>query len=129
MWRLERSAWLGLLTLALGCASRPRVEPSLREVVGPDGSRMLHTQCGSDEGRCYELLGQRCPHGYDLYPTAARVPERYLVRCRAPGYALPAPAWTRPPPPAGGWAPVPAPEDPWRKRRSPDGGVEPDFGY
>lgn len=68
---------------------------------------MLFVRCGSDTGRCYELAGQNCPGGYDLFPSIGREAGDVLVRCRvARPYGTS--AW--------GWAPAPDPVDPWAPR-------------
>lgn len=79
-----------VLFAALSCASEPKVVP----IVGPDGSAMFHVSCSGQDSRCYQLAGQRCPHGYDIAPTQQ---GNYLVRCRLPGQVAAS---------GGSWAPM-----------------------
>ncbi|MEZ4226177.1 MAG: hypothetical protein R3B13_34845 [Polyangiaceae bacterium] len=83
----------------------------MSSVVGPDGSRMLHVDCGGSEVRCYEVLGQYCPGGYDLFWTVSRQPGRYLARCRLPARV----SYPVGPVPQSGWAHETRPEDPWQR--------------
>jgi len=86
----------GLFALSAGCQPA-----SVQEIVGPDGSAMLHVSCGSDQGRCYALAGTRCPNGYEIFP-AAGAPGNFLVRCIS---YPPASAWAAAPPasPPSSW--------------------------
>jgi hypothetical protein len=69
---------LTAVVLASGCAS-----PGSQSIIGPDGSRMAHVHCGSDQGSCFRIAGQLCPAGYELQPVLAGSDGNYLVRCRA----------------------------------------------
>jgi hypothetical protein len=62
-----------------GCAS-----PGSQPIVGPDGSPMAHVHCGSDQGLCFRIAGELCPHGYDLKPVLSGNDGNFLVRCRSP---------------------------------------------
>jgi hypothetical protein len=74
--RLAGLGWV-IAVVAIGCTA-----PSVRPIVGPDGSAMLHVHCGGDQAKCFELAGQSCPHGYDLSPIFDVSQGNYLVRCR-----------------------------------------------
>ena len=74
---MRHLGWLLLGALGFACAPQARAVP----IVGPDGSRMLHVSCGSDEARCYQLASEHCPYGYDLSKTAND--GNFLLRCRA----------------------------------------------
>lgn len=74
---MRHFGWLLLGAIGLACAPQSRAVP----IVGPDGSRMLHVSCGSDEARCYQLASEHCPYGYDLSKTASD--GNFLLRCRA----------------------------------------------
>ncbi|MBX3181591.1 MAG: hypothetical protein KIT72_13030 [Polyangiaceae bacterium] len=87
---MKRLGWLlgalGALSL-FGCAQQQRsAETSgvVRPIVGPDGSQLLHISCGADEGRCYQLAGERCPAGYDVGRTHSGERGQLFVRCRPP---------------------------------------------
>ena len=89
------SGGLGLLLFAAGCVE----QPGSAAIVGPDGTRMLHVHCASDQVACFQIAGTRCPHGYDLSPIFDPRDGNFLVRCRAPQTApviaqSPAPAPT-----------------------------------
>jgi hypothetical protein len=82
---IARCSWLvfsglGLLLLAPGCAEAP----GAAHIVGPDGTRMLHVHCASNQVACFEIAGERCPHGYDLSPIFDPHDGNFLVRCRNP---------------------------------------------
>jgi len=74
---MPRAGWFAVLAL-VGCA-----EPRSVPVIGPDGARQFHVSCGGDEAKCFELAGQDCPGGYQLWATPGR---NYLVRCREAGF-------------------------------------------
>ncbi|HEY0469025.1 MAG TPA: hypothetical protein VGC79_32755 [Polyangiaceae bacterium] len=80
-----RSAWLvyGGLLLA-GCVEAPSATP----IVGPDGTRMLHVHCDGEQVACFQIAGERCPHGYDLSPIFDPHDGNFLVRCRVPQAAV-----------------------------------------
>jgi len=71
---------LSLLLLVPSCATPPGAVP----VVGPDGTRMLHVHCASDQVACFQIAGDHCPHGYDLSPIFDPHDGNFLVRCREP---------------------------------------------
>ncbi|HEY4157854.1 MAG TPA: hypothetical protein VGM29_07140 [Polyangiaceae bacterium] len=75
------SVALGLFVL--GATAPACVQPSVRPIIGPDGSAMLHVHCGRDQFACFELAGQSCPHGYDMSPIFDVSEGNFLVRCRA----------------------------------------------
>jgi len=72
---------LGLLLLLLPSCAEP---PGAAHIVGPDGTRMLHVHCSSDQVACFQIAGERCPHGYDLSPIFDPHDGNFLVRCRDP---------------------------------------------
>jgi hypothetical protein len=82
------SAW----GLTPGCAS-----PGAQSIVGPDGSRMAHVHCGSDQGTCFRIAGELCPGGYELKPVLEGSDGNFLVRCRARAGATVAAACSTPP--------------------------------
>lgn len=71
-------AGLGLL---LGGCAEP---PGATRIVGPDGTRMLHVHCEHAQVACFQIAGDRCPHGYDLSPIFDPRDGNFLVRCREP---------------------------------------------
>jgi len=72
---------LGALSLAfVGCVETPGAE----RIVGPDGTQMLHVHCGDEQVACFQMAGERCPHGYDLSPIFDPHDGNFLVRCRTP---------------------------------------------
>src|SRR6478735_10001559 len=73
-------AALSLLLLAPGCAE----PPGAARIVGPDGTRMLHVHCEGEQVACFQIAGDRCPHGYDLSPIFNPRDGNFLVRCREP---------------------------------------------
>jgi hypothetical protein len=77
-----------ILFVALGVTSC--VQPSVRPIVGPDGTATLFVSC-SDSGECYELAGKSCPQGYNIQRARGATPESYLVRCRTSAVATAAP--------------------------------------
>jgi len=109
--------WLALL--ATGCVEQPGAE----RIVGPDGTQMLHLHCGDEQVACFQMAGERCPHGYDLSPIFDPHDGNFLVRCRTPGappaYLAAAPTTPRAAPtqtPASdAWPPteVARPSEPW----------------
>jgi hypothetical protein len=70
------------LAASTGCMS-----PTAYPIVGPDGSRMLHVSCGADEGRCFQLAGESCPLGYEMYAVHPPRGDTFLVRCRSAAVA------------------------------------------
>jgi len=74
------SGGLSLLLLTAGCAEAP----GATRIVGPDGTRMLHVHCAGEQVACFQLAGERCPHGYDLSPVFEPRDGNFLVRCREP---------------------------------------------
>jgi len=113
------SAGLGLLLLSASCAE----PPGAAHIVGPDGTRMLHVHCAGDQVACFEIAGERCPHGYDLSPVFDPHDGNFLVRCREPRVSpaavvsAPAPRPSKNPTAAvsDGWPPaeVARPSEPW----------------
>ena len=78
--------WLlgaGLCSSLASCAE----PPGAARIVGPDGTRMLHVHCAADQVACFQIAGERCPHGYDLSPIFDPHDGNFLVRCRAPQMA------------------------------------------
>ena len=135
---------LGSLFLSFGCVEPPGAE----HIVGPDGTSMLHVHCAAEQAACFQIAGERCPHGYDLSPIFDPHDGNFLVRCREPqimsvaaspsanrattnGAAAASDRWpptevvARPsepwPTPAASSSPPPAP--------SANGGVDIDIGY
>lgn len=81
---MARFGW-GLLGGGLCLFSTACVEPPGAErIVGPDGTQMLHVHCGQDQVACFQIAGERCPHGYDLSPIFDPHDGNFLVRCRNP---------------------------------------------
>ena len=74
------SAGLSLLLSAPGCAA----PPGAARIVGPDGTQMLHVHCEGEQVACFQIAGDRCPHGYDLSPIFNPRDGNFLVRCREP---------------------------------------------
>lgn len=115
------------MVASVACAAKPK--PIVTDVVGPDGTRMLHVDCAGSEAECYQAVGRRCQAGYELFWTVSRAHGRYLARCRAIRYAPASPQtnW--------GWARETRPVDPWRPPphhdAGPDGERYPslDLGY
>ncbi|HET7541911.1 MAG TPA: hypothetical protein VFK05_18685 [Polyangiaceae bacterium] len=119
------SAGLGLLLLlAPGCVE----PPAAARIVGPDGTRMLHVHCPSEQAACFRIAGESCPHGYDLSPIFDPRDGNFLVRCRAP-QAAPAIVIARAPAPppnsasaavVSDWPPaeVARPAEPWPTQAS-----------
>ncbi|HEX7453828.1 MAG TPA: hypothetical protein VF294_16160 [Polyangiaceae bacterium] len=107
----------------VGCVEQPGAE----RIVGPDGTQMLHVHCGDEQVACFQMAGERCPHGYDLSPVFDPHDGNFLVRCRtpmsAPGFAAAAPSAPQPvratangrARPDEGWPPaeVATPTEPW----------------
>jgi hypothetical protein len=84
-------AWACAAAL-VGCAG-----PGSQRIVGPDGSPMAHVHCGGDQGSCFRIAGELCPHGYDFRPVLSGSDGNFLVRCHAESgiqAAAPAPAST-----------------------------------
>ena len=80
---LSRWGWAGLMGASLvlvGCVEPPGAE----RIVGPDGTQMLHVHCADEQLACFQLAGERCPHGYDLSPIFDPHDGNFLVRCRDP---------------------------------------------
>jgi hypothetical protein len=71
---------VGLGLLFVGCVEPPGAE----RIVGPDGTQMLHVHCAEEQVACFQLAGERCPHGYDLSPIFDPHDGNFLVRCREP---------------------------------------------
>ncbi len=143
MWTMIRAhgslhvlAGLGLLFLSFGCVEPPGAE----RILGPDGTPMLHVHCADEQVACFQMAGERCPHGYDLSPIFDPHDGNFLVRCREPQtlsvaaagpgpnrwspteVARPSEPWPAPAPtPAQSSAPPPAP--------SANSGVDIDIGY
>jgi hypothetical protein len=42
---------------------------------------MAHLSC-PDQGRCYQIAGQLCPYGYDMWMAIGGHPTNLLIRCR-----------------------------------------------
>src|SRR5882757_3983300 len=115
----------GLSLVAIGCVETPGAE----RIVGPDGTQMLHVHCGDEQVACFQLAGERCPHGYFLSPVFDPRDGNFLVRCKDPAQAsvvasaAPQPAQAQPLPgsvararaPEEGWPPaeVARPAEPW----------------
>jgi hypothetical protein len=74
------SGGLSLLLVATGCVDAP----GAARIVGPDGTRMLHVHCEGAQVACFQIAGERCPHGYDLSPIFDPHDGNFLVRCREP---------------------------------------------
>ncbi|HMR09732.1 MAG TPA: hypothetical protein PKA88_28340 [Polyangiaceae bacterium] len=106
------------IAMLVGAACTANPVPVVKEVIGPDGTQMLHVDCRGNEAECYQAVGRRCQAGYDLFWTVSRAPGRYLVRCRALRYAPP------PAQPNWGWARETRPVDPWRPPAHHDGGPD-----
>jgi hypothetical protein len=70
----------GLSLILAGCVETPGAE----RIVGPDGTQMLHVHCGDEQVACFQMAGERCPHGYDLSPIFDPHDGNFLVRCRTP---------------------------------------------
>jgi hypothetical protein len=137
-----RNVLVGLGLLFVGCVE----PPGAQRIVGPDGTLMLHVHCADQQVECFQLAGERCPHGYDLSPIFDPHDGNFLVRCREPQtttVAVGNPAPSRPA--AAGsaaandrWPPteVATPAEPWPS--APSNGLPPtqhgasgamDFGY
>ena len=71
----------GLGLLLCGCVEPPGAE----RIVGPDGTHLLHVHCADEQVACFQIAGERCPHGYDLSPIFDPHDGNFLVRCREPG--------------------------------------------
>jgi len=124
--------WGGLsLLLAPACAA----PPGAARIVGPDGTHMLHVHCEGEQVACFQIAGERCPHGYDLSPIFDPHDGNFLVRCRetqaAPVIAkAPTPTPTATPNPnpnaaatvSDRWPPaeVATPTEPWPTHASTD---------
>ena len=115
---------LGALSLVVvGCVETP----GAARIVGPDGTQMLHVHCGDEQVACFQMAGERCPHGYDLSPIFDPHDGNFLVRCRtpiaAPGFVAAASSPAQAGRSAGGaparandgWPPVEVatPTEPW----------------
>ncbi len=77
-----KGAW-GLLAVSLvfgGCVE----PPGATRIVGPDGTHLLHVHCADEQVACFQIAGERCPHGYDLSPIFDPHDGNFLVRCREP---------------------------------------------
>ncbi len=89
---------------------------------------MLHVHCGDEQVACFQMAGERCPHGYDLSPIFDPHDGNFLVRCRTPtstlqGFVAAASSPAPPGRPAAraqpgsndGWPPaeVALPSEPW----------------
>ncbi|MEI9939349.1 MAG: hypothetical protein WDO69_19175 [Pseudomonadota bacterium] len=74
------STGMSLLLSAPGCAE----PPGAARIIGPDGTRMLHVHCEGEQVACFQIAGERCPHGYDLSPIFDPHDGNFLVRCREP---------------------------------------------
>lgn len=77
--RVASRRWLlswGAALLFSGCHAE-----AVHPIVGPDGTEMAHVSC-DDPGRCYQIAGQMCPHGYDIGPAVGEHAKNVLVRCR-----------------------------------------------
>ena len=80
---MARFGWAGSVGLSLflsGCVSPPGAE----HIVGPDCTSMLHVHCADEQVACFQIAGERCPHGYDLSPIFDPHDGNFLVRCRDP---------------------------------------------
>ena len=76
-------AWtvpFSLSVLLAGCVE----PPGATRILGPDGTWMLHVHCADEQVACFQLAGERCPHGYDLSPIFDSHDGNFLVRCRDP---------------------------------------------
>ena len=118
------AASAALFLFATSCVDPPA--GALR-IVGPDGTSMLHVHCADEQVACFQLAGERCPHGYDLSPIFDPHDGNFLVRCRDPQAeaviitkrAAPATRPTRVNPSSGSatdqWPPqeVATPSEPW----------------
>lgn len=124
-WRLGARSKRGLAAVAILVASSACTQaPRARPVLGPDGSAVWHVSCGGDQGACFELAGQSCPHGYQLTPIFDPSSNNFLVRCRdrvtllaRAAHPTPGPAVITPlpaPPPTLGteWPPPAEPAQP-----------------
>ena len=98
---------LSLVLLAAGCAQ----PPGATRIIGPDGTRMLHVHCASEQAACFQIAADRCPHGYDLSPIFDPHDGNFLVRCREP-QASPL-VVTRSPSPAPNNSPAATVSDRW----------------
>ena len=78
MARAGGAALLGVSLCFTGCVEPPGAE----RIVGPDGTQMLHVHCVDEQVVCFQLAGERCPHGYDLSPIFDPHDGNFLVRCR-----------------------------------------------
>ncbi|MCA9646624.1 MAG: hypothetical protein H6718_14490 [Polyangiaceae bacterium] len=77
-----------LALAVLGCArTQPPRAATVRPIIGPDGSQMLHVSCAGDEGLCYQAAGEACPGGYDVGRTHSVSQGNFFVRCRPPSYS------------------------------------------
>jgi hypothetical protein len=136
--RFGRVVFGCLAVLAVGCVE----QPGAQRIVGPDGTQMLHVHCGDEQVACFQMAGERCPHGYDLSPIFDPHDGNFLVRCRTPSttpaYVAAGPAPVRAAPAEArandGWPPteVARPSEPWPAPSSnlppaPAGAV--DIGY
>ncbi len=70
----------GLALALCGCVEQPGAE----RIVGPDGTHLLHVHCADEQVACFQIAGERCPHGYDLSPIFDPHDGNFLVRCREP---------------------------------------------
>jgi hypothetical protein len=68
----------GLGFFAAACVETAGAE----RIVGPDGTQMLHVHCADEQVACFQIAGERCPHGYDLSPIFDPHDGNFLVRCR-----------------------------------------------
>jgi hypothetical protein len=120
------SAGLGLVLLMPGCVE----PPGAAHIVGPDGTRMLHVHCKGEQVACFQIAGDRCPHGYDLSPIFDPHDGNFLVRCREPQASPVVVASSKAPAPntnpsaavSDRWPPaeVATPSEPWPTHVSPD---------
>jgi hypothetical protein len=83
--RVRRFAAAVLSSGVIACTATP----SVYRIVGPDGSPMLHVSCGREQGRCFQLAGERCPNGYGIHTIGPAEHGNFLVRCRPASYAPP----------------------------------------
>ena len=79
--RFDWSVAGGLCLLLIGCVE----QPGAARIVGPDGTRMLYVHCEGEQVACFQIAGDRCPHGYDLSPIFDPHDGNFLLRCREPG--------------------------------------------
>lgn len=79
MTTLRKLAPFALISLFVACVE----QPGAQRIVGPDGSQLLHVHCGKEQVSCFQLAGERCPHGYDLSPIFDPHDGNFLVRCRS----------------------------------------------